>query len=334
MKGTFVSVIIPVYNAEKYVSRAVTSALAQPETGEVILVEDHSSDNALEVCKGLEKKHQNVRLLCHPEPRNYGAGASRNLGMSKARYDLIAFLDADDYMLPRRFEISIVKLAENPSIHGVYEAVGNQFESTEAEQWWNKKRKGVKLTTISNEVSPGQLFEILLQGKMGFFHTNGIVFRKQLLKDSGNFDPELRMCQDANLWHRMAAVGKLVGGKLHEPVAVRCVHGENRIIINESKHSSYEYLSYLKLLSWAKNNDLDESRIKLIRYRCVDCVDAWKPGNKMTCWERIVRVKRLLRLLAADYHFLSSNAWCWVTDNVVGWSRLKRKILQILGKQY
>ena len=95
-----ISVIIPVYNAAAYVRQAVESALAQPEVREVLLVEDGSPDNALEVCQQLAAEHQRVILLHHPNGENRGAGASRNLGMRNAHFPIIAFLDADDYYLP------------------------------------------------------------------------------------------------------------------------------------------------------------------------------------------------------------------------------------------
>ncbi len=75
-----ISVIIPVYNAEKYVRNAGESALQQPESGEILLVEDNSPDNCLQLCRDLEREYEIVRLLRHADGRNHGAGASRNLG--------------------------------------------------------------------------------------------------------------------------------------------------------------------------------------------------------------------------------------------------------------
>src|SRR5210317_669111 len=92
-----ISVVIPVFNAERYVESAVESALRQSETAEVILVEDNSPDNALEICQRLEAQDPRVRLFRHGDGKNHGAGESRNLGIRNARCDYIAFLDADDY---------------------------------------------------------------------------------------------------------------------------------------------------------------------------------------------------------------------------------------------
>ena len=124
-----ISVIIPVYNAEQYVHDAVQSALKQPETSEVLLVEDCSPDNSLKICRELEKKYKKVKLLRHPGGKNLGAGASRNLGIKKAGFDFIAFLDADDYYLDERFCKAGELFKSFPDIDGVYESVGVDFLS-------------------------------------------------------------------------------------------------------------------------------------------------------------------------------------------------------------
>ena len=115
-----ISVVIPVYNAERYVVSAVDSALRQKETAEVILVEDNSPDNALEICKMLEKTHQRVRLLQHSDGKNHGAGESRNLGIRNARCEYVAFLDADDYYLEKCFSKATEVLESDAAIDGVY----------------------------------------------------------------------------------------------------------------------------------------------------------------------------------------------------------------------
>ena len=86
-----VSVIIPVYNAESYLRKAIESAVYLEEVGEVILIEDRSPDNALVLAKQLEQEFGKVKLFQHPDKKNHGAGASRNLGIQKASCAHIAF---------------------------------------------------------------------------------------------------------------------------------------------------------------------------------------------------------------------------------------------------
>src|SRR5690349_17274444 len=92
-----VSVVIPVYNAEKYIRKAVESALMQPEVGEVIAVEDKSPDNSLHLLTEWAKTEPRLKVYQHPDKQNHGAGVSRNQGILNSKFDYIAFLDADDY---------------------------------------------------------------------------------------------------------------------------------------------------------------------------------------------------------------------------------------------
>ena len=148
-----ISIIIPVFNAAAYVAQAVESALAQPETAEVILVEDNSIDRSLEVCQDLAARHENVHLLRHPGGINRGAGPSRNLGMKESRCPYIAFLDADDYYLPGRFSVPAQLFAEDSACDGVYEAVGIHFEDESARQRWQESNMAhVRLTTLNHRI--------------------------------------------------------------------------------------------------------------------------------------------------------------------------------------
>ena len=65
-----ISVIIPVYNAKKYLRQAVESVVEQAEVDEIILIDDASPDNAYELCQELELKYQAVRLYTHPNHEN------------------------------------------------------------------------------------------------------------------------------------------------------------------------------------------------------------------------------------------------------------------------
>src|SRR5690349_14845174 len=91
-----VSVIIPVYNAAKFLRQAVESAVHLPEVAEIVLVEDRSPDNALQICGELVREFSKVKMYQHPNNENRGAGASRNLGIEKSTFPYVAFLDADD----------------------------------------------------------------------------------------------------------------------------------------------------------------------------------------------------------------------------------------------
>jgi glycosyltransferase involved in cell wall biosynthesis len=220
-----VSVIIPVHNAERYVDNAVQSALQQPETGEVILIEDGSPDNCLMICRELEDRFGKVRLLRHPDGKNHGAGATRNLGIKHTRYDYIAFLDADDFYLPERFKIAKKLFKIHDDIDGVYEAIGTHFYEPRFEQklFINRTKS---FTTLKAGIDGGKLFEALARGKSGFFSLDGLVVKRSLLKRCGYFFEHLKLHQDTAIIIQMSFYGKLVPGQLDKPVAMRGVHNE------------------------------------------------------------------------------------------------------------
>lgn len=100
MNSCVVSVIIPVFNAEQSVARAVQSALDQNVTGmEILIIDDGSTDGTATVLQQFAASPA-VRILRHPGAINRGVCASRRLGLSEAQGEFIAFLDADDSYLP------------------------------------------------------------------------------------------------------------------------------------------------------------------------------------------------------------------------------------------
>lgn len=260
-----VSVIIPVYNAEPYVRKAVESALQQRESAEVILIEDNSPDDSLRVCQGLEQEYEIVRLLRHPDGRNHGAGATRNLGIKSARFDYVAFLDADDFYLPGRFKVARQVFREYPDIDGVYEAIGVHFDDPGAKEIWFS-RMGTDLTTMTEHVDPGSLFEALLKGVKGYFSLDGLVVKKTIFDKCGYFLEHLRLHQDTAMTIQMAHYGKLVAGRLDSPVAMRRVHSANRFL-NEYNLRQTKYLQWKALFHWAYERELERTKLIVLFHR-------------------------------------------------------------------
>ena len=93
--GKTVSVIVPVYNSKAYLERCVDAILTQTYSDlEVVLVDDGSSDNSLEICREYEKKDSRIKVF-HKE--NGGSSSARNVGIKEATGEYICFCDSDDY---------------------------------------------------------------------------------------------------------------------------------------------------------------------------------------------------------------------------------------------
>ena len=91
-----VSVIIPVYNTEKYLAACIDSILFQANvTLEIILVDDQSPDNCPAICDDLANSHENIKVV---HKANGGLGLARNSGLSVAEGEFVAFVDSDDYI--------------------------------------------------------------------------------------------------------------------------------------------------------------------------------------------------------------------------------------------
>ena len=287
-----ISVIIPVYNAEKYVRHAVASALHQPETGEILLVEDNSPDNCLQICQDLEKEYKKVRLLRHPDGKNYGAGATRNLGIKNAKFDYIAFLDADDFYLPDRFIVAKELFEKYYDVDGVYEATGVHFYAPQVKQRWISS--GCEdLATLTERAEPTRLFETLLKSGKGYIHLDGLVVKKNIFENCGYFFEHLKLHQDTALIFQMSACGKLIPGRLNAPVAMRGMHGENRITSKYNWRQT-RFLLWKTLFYWAHKRKLKNSRLTTLFLNYVYSSYCLARGNKRLSIENWPQLKELL----------------------------------------
>lgn len=94
-----ISIIIPVYNAEKYIEKAVQSVIEQSYTNwELFLIENGSKDSSLKISKALAEKNEKIRLI---EEKKKGVGFARNTGLDNATGKYILFIDSDDYLPDR-----------------------------------------------------------------------------------------------------------------------------------------------------------------------------------------------------------------------------------------
>lgn len=103
--NSLISIITPVYNAEKFVGQTIESVLAQTHANfELLLIVDtKSSDTSLMICESYSKKDTRIRVLSGPATG--GVSANRNLGIDQSKGEWIAFLDADDQWLPDKLKI-------------------------------------------------------------------------------------------------------------------------------------------------------------------------------------------------------------------------------------
>lgn len=107
---TKVSVIIPVYNSEKYLTECLESVVNQTLTDiEIICINDGSTDNSLEILKQFQKKDNRIKII---DQENSGAGRARNVGIDKSCGEYLYFLDSDDYIKQNALEIFVSSIGD------------------------------------------------------------------------------------------------------------------------------------------------------------------------------------------------------------------------------
>lgn len=228
---------------------AVLSAIQIDKTGEVLLIDDASTDNSLSVCRMLELKYSNVRVLTHPENMNLGAAASRNLGITSAKYDFISFLDADDYYMPNRFDKESEIFAQDETIDGVYGCNDAIFENDSAKTKFLSRYESSR-TTTKKLIAYNELYYYLLFGGLGRFHTSTITLRKGSFIKSGLFNTQIRYVEDTELWLKLSLKTKLIPGSIDTPISIRRVHDTNSIH-QIDKVNEYSKLMYQLLFDWS-----------------------------------------------------------------------------------
>ena len=299
-----ISVITPVYNAEKFVTQAVESALQFDEVYEVILVEDQSPDNALQVCTALAEKYDRVKLFQHPDKGNHGAGASRNLGLEKATGDFIAFLDADDYYLPNRFTTEH-ELFENEKIEGVFGAIGTEFLTEKGKKEFQKKFKNVALTSVKKAAEGSDVFYGLLglDNSFGtFFHLNGLTVRTSSIRENQlKFNENLRVHQDSDFIIKLAYHCYLKSGNILEAVAVRGVHDDNRITkitTYSQKYNERQFLLWNSILKWSRDFEIKKEYKEHIYLK--------KKSYEISCEKGFSKYYKLLKVLISNPKILKT----------------------------
>lgn len=270
MSAIDVSVVIPAYNAEEYLEKAVRSAVMIDVVKELVIVDDGSTDRTWEICCSLKKKYDNVKIHRHPNNDNRGPSATRNLGIAMANHEFIAFLDADDYYLPNRFDAEKSLFAENPRTDGVYGAVQASFLTAKGKKRFERS-KMPPLTTIKGGPDPAELLYVLLGDHptcAGHIHLDALTVRSRIFERCGLFDEDLELGQDTDIIIRMAATGYLVAGSINEPVAMRGVHDRNRVTNQRKKTRSWWFL-FSKLLAWGEVNGMSERALAILRRKAL-----------------------------------------------------------------
>jgi glycosyltransferase involved in cell wall biosynthesis len=197
-----VSIILPVYNGEKYLSEAIGSILSQTyRPTEIILVDDGSTDGSAEIAK----RFSPAVKYCYQN--NTGTGAARNRGVELAEGSFLAFMDADDVWSEDKLEVQMTAFRNNPKTEIVFGHV-KQFHSPELDEGTRKR------LLCRNEAMPGCLPPMMLIKREAFLRV-------------GLFETNWRLGQDMS-WIMRAREQGLREIMLPNLVYMRRIHKHNK----------------------------------------------------------------------------------------------------------
>lgn len=260
-----VSVIIPVYNAEKFISDAVNSVKELDEVGEILLIDDGSTDNSVSLCSQLASENSLVKFYRHNDKKNNGIAATRNLGIRKSSFDYISFLDADDLYLPNRFETDKSIFDNKPETEVVYGCCKNVFLTIKGEEEYKKRHvyRPDVLYTIFKRVSSKEIFSVLIYGEDGQIHTNAITIKKTAFEKIGLFNESLKMSEDTEMWFKLSIKTIMLPGSIDDPVALRRMH-DNNITNSDSDRKYFLNKMFDSFFRWSLNHKIKFSDLHKI----------------------------------------------------------------------
>jgi glycosyltransferase involved in cell wall biosynthesis len=272
-----ISVLMPVYNAERYVALAIDSILKQTWTDfEFIIINDGSTDNSLQILQQFADQDNRIRLISRG---NRGLVASLNQGIELARAPFIARMDADDIAHPERFEQQAAFLFS----HADCVVVGSWVETI--------NETGCPIATIKTPADHATIDGQHLSGHTSICHPTVLMRRDPLIMVNG-YVLEMDGAEDLDLWLRLAEIGKLANisrtllkYRLHN----QSISGSKRSLQKQLMKMSCERAWARREIpgkfdpsagDWRPGDDVDSQHCYALSYGW----QAWNHGHKKTWW--------------------------------------------------
>lgn len=189
-----ITVIMPVYNAERYVAEAIESVLQQTYQDFILMIiNDGSTDRSAEIIKRYAGRDSRIMAISQS---NIGQSESLNKALSQARTTWVARMDADDIMLPLRLERQVAFLAEHPEITVL------SCRAIYIDEW------GAELGRTANHIKTLNDLAALVarQRPIAVLHP-GVLMHRQAVLDIGGYRDHFTDIADVDLWTRLAEQG-------------------------------------------------------------------------------------------------------------------------------
>jgi len=235
-----VSVLIPTFNRQETIERAVSSVLLQTHQElECIVIDDASTDKTLE----LLAKFDDPRLKVISLPENHGVSFTRNKGFSQAKGEAIALLDSDDEWLKDKLERQLPLLEKYPLVHG--------------EEIWVRKGKRVNQKKVHRKEG-GKIFERCLH--LCLISPSATLMKRELYQEMNGFREDFPVCEDYELWLRVTHAYEV--GFIPEPVIIKYGGHEDQL---SAKYKAMDYWRVKAMDEVSRNHSLSEEELKVLK---------------------------------------------------------------------
>ena len=249
-----VSIITPLYNSEAFIEDTITSILNQTYSNwELLLIDDCSTDNTIKIAEHFVSKHPNIKLIKNQV--NSGAAISRNKGITEAKGNFIAFLDADDLWKPNKLEVQVSFMQTN----NCDVSFSSYEQIDEVGQPLNKLVKALPSLSYSKYLKTNYIGNLT-----GMYNASTI---------GKIMAPNLRKRQDWLLW--LTAIKK--SGK--PALGINTSLAYYRVRQNSMSANKF---SLLKHNYWVYKKGLDFSTIKALYRMCIFILEHFFVKSKLT----------------------------------------------------
>ena len=247
MNQDLISIIIPVYNGEKYLEKCLNSVINQDYKNlEIIIVNDGSTDKSPEICKSFADKDSRIKFYSKP---NGGQASARNFALDKVTWKYISFVDNDDWIRPEFIS----------NLHSL--ALNNDSDIAGCEEFYDEKNQDNNNDFPVNKYSMNEYAEILLPDKVVSHVINKLFIAKLFNNDSVKvrFPEHLRTIEDMGIFPDLLKhADKIIISE--RPLYFYRMHSGNTSVIlaRTPIHSMERALNLLNVMTWLKNGCLTQ----------------------------------------------------------------------------
>jgi glycosyltransferase involved in cell wall biosynthesis len=191
------TVVMPVYNAEHWIARAIDSVLVQTFGDfRLLIADDGSRDGTLAVARSYEPRDPRVRVMTHPNNANLGIAHTMNAALDRCETEWVACMHGDDLMLPNRLERQLAFLKDNPDL-SLASALVYLIDG-------EGRRLGTQWSPLTTRAA---VADFLRRRRCIAFNHPCAIFRLAVVREVGGYRQDFWPAEDADLWNRIAEAG-------------------------------------------------------------------------------------------------------------------------------